>query len=61
MPGLTIQQDDFDIKLVGKVVPPPSVDEIVKKLREARAVKAPVDLSPGEVRVLTDHLEETTP
>lgn len=54
----TMLQDDFVVELTGTVVNPPSVAEILTNLRTALETKQPYQLSPGEVRVLADYLEE---
>lgn len=57
----TMLQEDYKIELVGTVTNPPTVAELLASLRTALEHKHPYQLSPGEVRVLVDHLTEDTP
>lgn len=57
MGEFTIRQEDMTANLVGTVTAPPDLADILNKIAEAKTAKQPLTLTPGEVRVLFDHLE----
>lgn len=56
MSGLIV--DDLVIQAEGAVLSPPSFAELMERLRDYAERKQPVNLSPGEVRVLVDGIGE---
>jgi hypothetical protein len=52
----TLDETVDTVEIVGEVTGPPDVNDIFVKLCEAAEIKASVTLTPGEVRVLSDHL-----
>lgn len=57
---LSVEQESHKIEMVGTVTPPPTITSILDRLADAVKVKATVELSPGEVRVLSDYLAGLT-
>jgi len=52
------RQDKFEIELHGTVTQPPTTVELLEKIAAATVAKLGLLLNPGEVRVLSDYLEE---
>lgn len=56
---MTIELPKVIVKMEGTVTAPPTLEAIQKRLEAAYLAKQPVELTPGEARVLADHLEAT--
>lgn len=55
---LSMNQEDFKVEMHGTVTPPSSIESIFDRIATAVVNKLELVLSPGEVRVLSDYLEE---
>lgn len=51
-------QDEFIIEAVGEVTGPPSLESVLEKIRLSAQFKQWLELSPAELRVLVNSLDE---
>jgi hypothetical protein len=52
-----LRQDDFKVEMVGEVTVP-ELNLILARIATAALNKKKITLTPGEARILTNHLEE---
>jgi len=55
--GGVASQDEMVMEAYGEVPPPPDLATLLTKIRGAATMKQPLELSPGELRVLVNLLD----